>query len=353
MKYKTVSLVLGAALTPLSAWSLELNMSGFMSIVGGMTLESDKTYDVGFLGYNGVYDDEFSINPESMFALQTQVVGDDKISATVQLIGRGGDSFDIEAEWAYISYNFTDQLTLNVGRSRTPLFYYSDFLDVGYAYHWIRPPSIFYGGQSYYDGLGLNYTNYFGNVEVSGQLFYGNWQEDYETPIGFVRQEFNNTTGGSLLIGTDLIKIRASYITVDGVLTPLELPPGVPATTILNGGTFLGLALIADYKNFFLRSEMSNIEIDNDDPVVRFEDPESTQMYVSAGFNFNSITPHITFSNLDEISNTLLAQDVMTYGIAWNFNPSAVFKVEYQNAEFEDFPERDTDLLTFGIDIVF
>lgn len=342
MNYKTLPLTLGLALAPLTAYSLEINFSGFMSIVGGMTLDSDTTYDVGFTGYNGVYDDEFSISPDSMFGLQAQVVGDEKLSATIQMIGRGGNSFDVETEWAYVSYKLTDSLTVNAGRSRLPIFYYSDFLDVGYAYHWIRAPDMLYSGPSYYDGANLYYSNYFGDFEVTGQIYYGNWAEDYDSlDIGPISQEITNITGISILLGTDLLKFRATRATADNlIVTSL---PGLPPT-IESDNVFTGFALMSDFKNFIFRSEFTELELD---------DQDARTNYASLGYTFNNVTPHITYSDTEELIGLSVAQESLTYGVAWNFNPSGVFKVEFQNNEFESNPALDSDLLTFGIDLVF
>ena len=68
------------------------------------------------------------------------------LSVTGQIVARGVNDFDANFEWAYISYEINDNWTVQAGKKRLPLFYYSDFFDVGYAYVWMRNlPTIIHG----------------------------------------------------------------------------------------------------------------------------------------------------------------------------------------------------------------
>lgn len=343
MKKRLVLFMLGVLSIPFQSYGTEINWSGFASIIGGQTLDSETTFDVGFLGYDGVYDDELSINPDTMFGLQANVVADEKLSATVQLIGRGGDSFDVQAEWAYVSYKLSEEFTLNAGRYRLPLFYYSDFLDVAYTYHWVRPPSSLYGGPSFIDGVNLYYSTYFGDYEFSSQLSYGNWEDDIINPgLGPVHQESNNSLTFNALFGSDLLKVRGVYSVADSIIrTTLPGLPPVLETDI----EFWGIALIGDYKNILLRSEFTNLELGED---------SQDSGYVSVGYQVNSLTPHITYTTQEALVSTGRPEfDAITYGLAWNFHSSAVLKFEYQSNDYDSEFIGDFDFISFGIDMVF
>ena len=110
----------------------DLTINGFASIKAGMTLDSDDTL------YG--YDDSLDFKNESLFAVQLMSDLGDKLSVTAQLMGRGADDFDVDFEWAFISYQLTDEVRINAGRLRTPFYKYSDYRDVGYAYDWLRVP---------------------------------------------------------------------------------------------------------------------------------------------------------------------------------------------------------------------
>ena len=51
--------------------------------------------------------------------------------------------YDPKFEMAYASYDF-DSFTARAGKLRLPLFFYSDYTDLGYAYPMIRPSQELY-----------------------------------------------------------------------------------------------------------------------------------------------------------------------------------------------------------------
>ena len=50
---------------------------------------------------------------ESVFALQLTADLQEKLSATAQIVARGENDFDADFEWAYITYEFSDELQLS------------------------------------------------------------------------------------------------------------------------------------------------------------------------------------------------------------------------------------------------
>ena len=106
----------------------DTTINGFASIKAGITTGSDERL------YG--YDDTLDFKNESLIALQIKSDLGDKLSVTAQLLGRGNNDFDVGFEWAFISYQLADNMTINAGRLRTPFYKYSDFKDVGYAYDW-------------------------------------------------------------------------------------------------------------------------------------------------------------------------------------------------------------------------
>jgi hypothetical protein len=148
-----LAVLLTASLASASATALDnVRINGFGNVVMGVT-SSDDT----FLGY----DDDPDFKNESLFALQVSSDISDKLSATAQVLGRGRDDYDVEFEWAYLSYRITPSLTLVAGRSRLPLFTYSSSLDVGYTYHWITAPGVVYNVPfNNLDGVKLSKTGY-------------------------------------------------------------------------------------------------------------------------------------------------------------------------------------------------
>ena len=162
MKKIPLAIALCAVCASASSFA-EVHINGFASIVGGKTLDDDTTR------YG--YDNDISFKNESVFALQLSADLQDKLSATAQIVARGNNSFDAEFEWAYLTYEFTDELQLSAGKMRVPFYRYSDFLDVGYAYRWVRPPQSVYSIPfSTYEGLSLLHTSQIGDWDSTLQV---------------------------------------------------------------------------------------------------------------------------------------------------------------------------------------
>ena len=112
----------------------EVNFNGFANIVAGQASSGDSQWG---------YDDDIDFKQDSLFALQASSDLGEGLSVTAQIIARGQDDWDAEFEWAYLAYNFNDDTRILAGRQRAPLYLFSDYLDVSYAYPWITPLKAF------------------------------------------------------------------------------------------------------------------------------------------------------------------------------------------------------------------
>lgn len=129
---------IGLIATP--ALATDIRIDGFANIVAGQMISD--TDDGSLYGY----DEDLSFSPESNYGIQFRGDLQEGLSVTAQIVGRGSEEFDATVTWAYLTYEINDELSLKAGRSRVPYFIYSDFLDIGYAYHWIRPPPKLFMG---------------------------------------------------------------------------------------------------------------------------------------------------------------------------------------------------------------
>jgi len=104
------------------------------------------------------FKDEFTYNTDSVIGLQSEYRLSDKLSATVQMVARGFSNYDLQTEWLYFRYHFSDQLSVRVGRRRGSVFMYSEELEVGFAYPWVRPPMGYYiTSSSSGEGFNIDY----------------------------------------------------------------------------------------------------------------------------------------------------------------------------------------------------
>merc|ERR1711916_324052 len=271
--------VLLLALSAFSAThAADIRFNGFASLAGGKTFnegtqrssisptgEESKSIYLADRITDGVYDDDWSFRPDSNYGLQiTADVGHD-LTVVGQITGNGGEDFEANVAWAYIAYDFNEHFRLTVGRQRLPLFYYSDFFDVAYAYHWVRPPQeLAASDYDTFEGLKLRATVVAGNVDLAGEIFAGSASETLNTGSGV---EFENQWGLTLTGTYDWLTLRAHYSEADLIIDN-------DALTSLSGqgtdedpipGTLIGFAANADFGKFFIISEYTLAPIE--DPV--------------------------------------------------------------------------------------
>ena len=127
-----------AAILSSSVQASNIDFSGYGSIRGGLLTNDDITPQ-----YFG-YDDKVDFKNESLFALQAKASLNEKWNATIVLQARGEDDFDLEARWAYLSYQYSPDTTISVGRFALPYFRNSDTQDVGYSHNYSRLTTSIY-----------------------------------------------------------------------------------------------------------------------------------------------------------------------------------------------------------------
>ena len=148
--------------------------SGFATLGVGKTNRDELLY----MDYDG----DWSFDSDTMLGLQLVVEPLDRLSFTAQVVTRGHSFDDVgeystEIEWLFASYNLSEKTRFRAGRLRTPYQYYSESLEVGYSYVWVRPPPNVYAFLfepfSHFDGLDLSYTHYGDEVDTEFTWLYG------------------------------------------------------------------------------------------------------------------------------------------------------------------------------------
>jgi len=167
MNRKILPMAITAATMSVAGLSnAEINMNGFATVGTGLVLTEGKSY--------GGYDEKLRFDSGSNVGLQFSSDMGDGLNATAQFIARGSDNWSVEAEWAYISYEVTDSIKVIAGKQRSPFYMYSDYVDVGYAYHWVTPPDGVYSLPfDSTNALALVSNNYFGDLDSTFQVLVG------------------------------------------------------------------------------------------------------------------------------------------------------------------------------------
>lgn len=381
MKKHLISIALVSALASTSLHA-EIHLSGFASIVGGVTTSSDEQL------YN--FNDSFNFKEGSLVALQASSDLDNGLGVTVQIMAKGEDDWKPEFKWAYVSYDASDSLRLLAGRQRIPFYMYSGFLDVSYAYGWIEPPKGVYDVVfDTFDGLGAVYTTNFGSVDATFHGVYGTNNDeltifestDFETEF---TPEINDLTGLSTSFTYDWLTLRAGYFIAD-VTMPIGGFNQLAAawqqagfTDIANNtmveedtGKFLELGFQINYESIIVVGEYTELDVDNTPLSVE------ESYYIMAGYQFDQVLVHITYGadegtsdnytsdvpygvnddldilkgNTERLLATQIAkEDYVTVGARYDFHDSAALKIEYTN--FSDNNDSNSDAGLFRVALV-
>ncbi|NQZ21638.1 MAG: porin [Colwellia sp.] len=332
----------------------DVNISGFASINAGKVLSGPGDNPVFLADYPivSVYDEEWSLDPESLFGIQITADLNDGLTAIAQLVGRGANDYDPEFEWAYISYELNDSWTIQAGKKRLPLFYYSDFYDVGYAYVWMRAPADNYTWQILnYSGVNALYTTDIGDWSVATNIYAGKEDDEDNKLLGDfffrakTREIWKDIIGGVVNLSKDWLELRLThmqytnerYIDDERILWDGK---------DYREGKFYGLAVNVDFEQWFVLTEASRLELGGN-----FD----TKM-LTFGYRYKEFTPYVVYSEFAAEESGDENHDTTSVGLRWNFHDSAAFKMQFDKVKDNSVAvgvAGDSKSFTLGIDLVF
>lgn len=361
----TLWALIGALAMPLGASAFDMRLNGFMSIAGGMTLGDDQTLVIDPVNL-AAYDNDLNFATDSLVAIQAIAEVNDRMTATAQMVGRGGEDFNTQFEWAYLTYEATDSLDVKGGRLRMPLFYYSNFLELGYGYQWVRPPVETYNiFVTTLEGISADYNFYIGDFSAKASAYAGSTQGT--DPESGSEVDFNTLAGGSLDLAINNLSFRGSYNTANNAeLTrsvQVPMPPNNYISTVSQTFDFpidfISAAVLYDNGTLFTIAEYTSTLNDTNLINNRYNG------YASLGYRVGTLTPHVTVARYEEETNSIdpgynqnpREYQSATLGMRWDFDIAAALKVEYTRRE-DTNPDSlravgDADLLSFAIDVVF
>ena len=183
-----IALAVGALCASGLSQAVDFSYSGFGNITAGKVISAGGI-DIGYpdgtqwncpcliadFSHGSVYEQKWSLAPESRVGLQGNWSFTSDLSFTAQAVARhAAQKARADIEWAYLSYNLTPQLTVQLGRKRLPLFFYSDYQDVSYAYSWVRvPPDVYGWAVVNYNGANLTYRGDVAGWAVKSTVYAG------------------------------------------------------------------------------------------------------------------------------------------------------------------------------------
>jgi hypothetical protein len=363
------------------ATQADVRINGFANLVTGITTSSDESL------YG--YDDKLSFSEESLFAIQVSGDVNDKMSATAQLVARGNNDYEPEFEWAYLTYQATDKVSVSAGRLRLPLFKYSASKDVGYSYHWVNAPRAVYDVDfNNLDGVRVDYSDYSGDWEYNLQLGFGTVTNDLNTSVGPARLEVENVVLVSAEAAYNYLKLRASYVTSKASLdndtfnATFNSLRQVGLNTLADSmafdndtATFTGFGVEYDTFEWFIGGEWTQTKVEDS------FNPTNTSFYLTAGFRSGKWTPSVTYEKqdannalkfLDQVA-ALPAQfqptatavvvgfqqpfaeenDIITLGVRYDLDTNVALKADISQYSDDINPLGDATLVRFAVNYIF
>jgi len=351
-----VSLALAAGATA----NDKLFISGFGSIIGSQVV--DGSGYVADYPNIGVYDDQFDIGQESKLGIQTRATISDELSATLQVMSRANNEYEAEVEWLFVNYALDDDLELQAGKLRVPVYYFSEFMDVGYAYPWIRVPADAYSlDVTSFNGLQLNHRTYMGGFNFATTLYAGRNSprspEDSEIMSfifgGNVKRSFTDMLGFGFEVSTDSTIAKVTYSQANMEQTRSNSFDAADDGTTTTDINFIDVYLQQNFGSFSVMLEYNDY------------DPFYASYFVSGTYQMDRATfylMHSQFTLDSEIAGVPIEEhDTNSVGLRYDYRPRVSLKFDVSmitdtgvfavNKDANN--DGDAVILSTGVDFTF
>lgn len=288
-------------------------------------------------GVNGQTNDSWRGDQISKLGAQFQYGLTDTIDLTVQAIAKPEqDNWKANLEWAYLAWAATDGLKLRVGRLRTPVYMYSETLDVGFAYPWLRLPDEVYSQVqlSNYEGGDAVYTlpisfgsiifQLAGGQAVNRNIFALDDLHDVDYKKLFAANVSLETNDfGTFRVGYSEADIDSAV--TSRVTTPFATQADVTFSRLdKQKGKFTSIGYQYDNGTWLTANEWTRRVIEAD------QSGSADAFYLMGGRRFGDFLAHVTYAQLNEDNGS---QSSWTYGLNYNITPSIILKSEYKRVD--------------------
>jgi len=364
---------------------IEFEGSGFFSLTVGKMLSGThrRTNDtecpcfISDYAQTGVYTGQSGLQwqPDSKLGLQGSMnFSDTPFSLTGQIVARGAQDGAVNLEWLYGNYKINESLTLQIGRKRLPMFYYSDAQDIGYTLPWTHLPPQLYGWEAVnYNGANLTWNKPLDNGwHLVANLLAGaetvkesGYWKIYRGPNNRTDVKWDNLLGGNLNFSNDWLETRLVYIqsktrsrNVTGSWNGSTYGNGIETDYTNNARQQIyGLAFNIDRDNWLLNSEFIHINRPN----ANFKD---YAQIIAIGRRIGKWQPMLTWSNyyskaaLGADPNAQEAHATTAFTLRYEVDTNSAVKIQIDDQHDNSGPNwttkyGDARLLTFSYDKVF
>ncbi|RDH83712.1 MAG: hypothetical protein DIZ80_06110 [endosymbiont of Galathealinum brachiosum] len=367
MKRAIIPVAIAAALS-FSQQANALEWDGFLTAGFSVHDQEDATY-------LDTITDDVRFDNDSKFGLQVTADVAENMQVVAQILAAGSDeNFDLDVEWAYLDWVFNDTFSLRGGKVKEPVFLISDYIEVGYAYPWIRPPQEVYRNNPINTINGLEALV---QMDVAGmgltiQPYIGSNTEGVPGTNGAVQFEATNFYGAAIQLASRTFTFQVSLLQTDVETINVSGNPAFNPFAAVGDAQLISAGLSTDINNFVGYAEFVTRDISDQAMEAIF--PDQDAWYVTVGYRMGNFMPHLTVANSEAEplaslgANPGVSQDSVTLGLRYEINDSAAFKFEVQSIEPDlaagsvgllsntptDFvPGDSVTLISAAVDVIF
>lgn len=154
----------------------DIAWNGFLNVAGGKARKDSYSLEnpQGPFVYDESYGRDVSFDYRTSAALQATKALDDRSTITAQLYASGAeDNYAAQMKQLHLTWKWSERSKFRIGRLNTPVYYFSDYINVGYAYHWITPPEWLYSFDTTFTGIDYVYQASTAGMDWSFEALYG------------------------------------------------------------------------------------------------------------------------------------------------------------------------------------
>ncbi len=357
--------------------AVDFTYSGFGNITAGKVYGASGL-DTGFpdptqwrcpcyiadYSHGSVYGTKWNFAPESRVGVQGTATFSDNFSFTGQVMARSAaNDAKVDIEWAFFTYNISPAWTVQAGRKRLPLFFYSDFQDVAFAYNWTRVPPDVYGWPVVnFNGVNLTYRGDIGGWAVKSSGYMGS-EHAREVPIAKLGDPSRVDINWSRMYGIDL-ELNRDWFTMRAAINKShqqrlrlgtngfeQFSPDPAVFGESSPQTYTSLSFNVDRDDLVVRSEFSKV---NGAPARG-----SYRGYLmGVGYRFGNFLPMATVSRLNSYDSTGKNDEVdrnVGFTLRYQLDDSSALKVQLDRSrwDFLNGSDNTRKLITVSYDFTF
>jgi len=264
---------------------------------------------------------------------------DRKLTLATQLHGRASGNSVAVFDWAFGRYLVNDLITVKAGKMKYSGNLVSEYVDVGYAYPWVRPPEVIYS-----EGADLFFESYSGgsalftlgdDIEYSAEVYGGGDKEEdvtHKKMLGLTLRAVHDY--GELKLAYN----RSLLITNDNQNRKYK--------------EYLSLGGKMDWNNWLVMAEYVRSEVED----ISVHDAYGA--FATVGYKIGHTMPHLTYQKYDkDLGNN---QSSVTLGVRYNLGPATALKLEVQRIKpkggglFTSQPiESSVNVINAAVNFVF